>query len=78
MKLILYGTAEKPIVVDLEPRALPSQDRSLDYFKNDFHDDNEERLRENRQKEEPRINSNTDWSDLVGKLFDVRAEDNFM
>ena len=76
MKLILYGTSEKPIVVDLEPRSLPTQDRSLDYFKNDVQDDNEERFREHRQKSEPQINSNTDWSDLVGKLFSVREEKN--
>ena len=78
MKLLLYGTAEKPIVVDLEPRSLSTQDRSLDYFKYDVHDDNEQRLRESRQKSAPLINSNTDWSDLVGKLFPVREEDDFM
>ena len=78
MKLLLYGTAEKPIVVDLEPRSLSTQDRSLDYFKYDVHDDNEQRLRESRQKSVPLINSNTDWSNLVGKLFPVREEDDFM
>ncbi len=77
MKLNLYGTAEKPIVVDLEPRSLPTQDRSLDYFKYDVHDDNEDRLRENRQKTGPQINSNSDWSDLVGKMFSVGEEENF-
>jgi len=72
MKLILYGTEEKPQVVDLEPRQSNIQDRNLDYPDADSLVDENESFRERR---EPQINQNTNWIDLIGQNVAVRQAD---
>jgi len=69
MKLILYGTEEKPQVVELEPRPNEISDRNLDYPEADSFIDENETFRERR---EPIINQNTNWMDLIGQNVAVR------
>lgn len=77
MKLVLYGTEEQPSVVGMEPRSLDNLDRSLNNLEDDVEDEEGEliQMRENREEDGFKLNSHTNWKDLVGDNVLVRDAD---
>ena len=71
MKLVLYGTEEKPNVVELEPRSLDNISSRSD-LEDDIEDKQEDYVRPSREQSNFALNINTNWNDLVGEEVAVR------
>ena len=77
MKLVLYGTHDKPDIVDMVSRSISNIDGPVNTLEDNLSDREDNVLRQSRgdlRQNLVKINEKTSWEDLVGDMVEVRED----